>query len=337
MKNLTSFVTSIALLSVIGCAGGGPDPMAKEIRSPKSPPAVPRPIADPISPELRGKAKLAIEDALQSSDPILRANAIEAIQNTIGKEGADQILRGLNDREGVVRFASAMAAGTLQLAPAKPVLWEMASADGDASVRVAARYGLHRLGEVRLSHDLEKFAIDTDRWVRANTAMVLGRLGEKSALNVLRAMSRDREREVRLQAFEAMWRLGDEEGLENLVASSISQDPSDQIVATLALAEPRDPRVSGSVYSNLTSDYDETRLAAARAVGILGSDGGYTIAMNATRAVSPRAKAMAALALGAIGRSDAQPALTRLLGDQDPNVKLAAATAILQLKPPKAE
>src|SRR5437868_1352948 len=86
MKQLISIMSSIALLSVIGCAGGGPDPMAKEIRSPKAPPSAPKPIAEPISPELRGKAKLAIEDALESSDPILRANAIEAIQNTIGNE-----------------------------------------------------------------------------------------------------------------------------------------------------------------------------------------------------------------------------------------------------------
>ncbi|MBC8105467.1 MAG: HEAT repeat domain-containing protein [Anaerolineae bacterium] len=335
MKQLISLITAIALLSLIGCAGGGPDPMAKEIRPPKAPPSVPKPIAEPINPELRGKAKLVIEDSLKSSDPILRANSIEALQNTIGKEGADQIMRGLNDREAVVRFASAMAAGTLQLAPAKPVLLEMAQGDGDASVRVATRYALHRMGDVRLSHDLEKFAIDTDKWVRANTAMVLGRLGEKSALNVLRTMMQDREPVVRLQVFEAMWRLGDDDGLERLIGSSISQAPDDQIIATLALAEPRNEKVSGVIYSKLVSDYPETELAAARAMGMLGSDAGYTIAMNATRDADPRRRVMAAMALGAIGRSDAQPALTRLLGDQNPNVKLAAATAILQLKPPR--
>lgn len=336
MKKLTAMIASIALLSAIGCAGSGPDPMAKEIRSPKAPPAVPKPIAEPISPELRGRAKLVIEDSLKSTDPILRANAIEAIQRTIGVEGADHIQRGLNDRESVVRFSSAMAVGALQLKPAKPTVWEMAQGDGDASVRVAARYALHRMGDVRLSHDLEKYAIDTDKWVRANTAMVLGRLGEKSALNVLRTMTKDRQREVRLQVFEAMWRLGDEEGLENLVASSYSQDPSDQIIATIALAEPRNDKVSGVIYGKLVSDYPETELAAARGMGMLGSDAGYTIAMNATRDTDPRRRVMAAMALGAIGRSDAQPALTRLLGDQDPNVKLASATAILQLKPPGA-
>ncbi|CAN5411783.1 hypothetical protein BH09PLA1_BH09PLA1_36560 [soil metagenome] len=336
MKPLISLVASIALLSVAGCPGPNvQDPMAKEIRAPKAPPAPPRPIAEPISPELRGKAKLAIDDMLRSSDPILRANAIEAIQNTIGKEAAGQVVQGLSDPEPVVRFASTMAAGTLQLAEAKPALWDMAQTDTDTSVRVAARFALHRLGDTRLSHDLEKFAVDTDKWVRANTAMVLGQLGEKSALNILKAMVSDRESVVRLQVSEAMWRLGDREGMENLVALSLSQAPDDQIIATLALVQPRNQDVSGVVYSKLVSDYPEASLAAARAMGILGSDSGYTIAMNATRAVDPRARAMAALALGAIGRSDAQPALTRLLGDQNPNVKLSAATAILQLKQPR--
>jgi HEAT repeat protein len=41
---------------------------------------------------------------------------------------------------------------------------------------------------------------------------------------------------------------------------------------------------------------------------------------------------MAALALGDIGRSDAQDELKSLLKDRDPGVRLAAATAVLQLK-----
>jgi HEAT repeat protein len=327
-----------ALLLLTGCPGTGNnsiDPMAKEIRAPKPPPAVPKPINEPINPELRSRAKLVIDEMLASNDPILRANAIEAIQNTIGPEGAESIKRGLNDQQAVVRFAAAMACGTLQLPDTHDTLWEMANADDDPGVRVAARFALHRLGDKRLSHDLEKTAIDVNTSVRANTAMVLGRLGEPSALNVLKTMLNDREHVVRLQVFESMWRLGDKQGLENLVAGSMSQAPDDQIIATLALAEPRDKGVSGPIYSNLTSNYTEVALAAARAMGMLGEDVGYTVAMNGTRSVDPRVKVMSALALGAIGRSDAQPALARLLGDENPNVKLATATAILQLKPPR--
>lgn len=326
---------SICLI-LTGCPGPNSiDPMAKEIRAPKAPPPVPKPIKEPINEELRVRAKAVIDESLASNDAFIRANALEAIQNTVGANGAASIKLALNDPESVVRFAAAMASGTLQLPQTKDTLWEIANADTDPNVRVAARFGLHRLGDKRLSHELEKTAIDVNKAVRANTAMVLGRLGEPSALNVLRAMMSDRERAVRIQVFEAMWRLGDEQGLENLVASSVSRAPDDQIIATLAMAEPKDQRVTGPVFSNLTSDYEETRLAAARAMGMLGSDDGYTIAQNGTRSPDPRIKVMAAMALGAIGRSDAQPSLTRLLGDQNPNVKLAAATAILQLKPPR--
>jgi HEAT repeat protein len=337
---MTVVVSTMSLATLAGCPGPGNnniDPMAKEIRAPKAPPPAPKQINEPINEELRVRAKAVIDESLASNDPIIRANALEAIQNTIGKQGAESIKQGLNDPEAVVRFAAAMAAGTVQIPQTRDTLWEMANADNDGSVRVAARYGLHRLGDKRLSHDLEKTAIDVNKAVRANTAMVLGRLGEPSALNVLRAMMNDRERLVRIQVFEAMWRLGDEKALENLIASSMSGAPDDQIIATIAMAEPKDGRVAGPVYSNLTSDYEETRLAAARAMGMLGHDDGYAIAQSGSRSPDPRIKVMSALALGAIGRSDAQPSLTRLLGDQNPNVKLAAATAILQLKPPKGE
>jgi len=41
---------------------------------------------------------------------------------------------------------------------------------------------------------------------------------------------------------------------------------------------------------------------------------------------------LAALAFGDIGRTDAQPILAQLLHDPDRPVRLAAATAILELK-----
>jgi hypothetical protein len=45
----------------------------------------------------------------------------------------------------------------------------------------------------------------------------------------------------------------------------------------------------------------------------------------------PRQRALAALAMGAIGRSDLQPYLAPLLKDSDTYVKICAASGILQL------
>jgi HEAT repeat protein len=58
--------------------------------------------------------------------------------------------------------------------------------------------------------------------------------------------------------------------------------------------------------------------------------------MEYVKSDAPRQRFLAAIALGTIGRSDAQSSLAPLLQDEDARVRLAAATAILQLKPPTA-
>jgi HEAT repeat protein len=137
---------------------------------------------------------------------------------------------------------------------------------------------------------------------------------------------------VRLQAAESLWRLGDQQGLEALVSASLSKFPDDQMLAILALAEPRDQRVLGHIQGQLTNDYDEVSLIAARAAGMLGSDDGYGVALKGARSADPRQRMLAALAFGAIGRSDSQSSLSVLLRDVNQDVRIAAATAILQLK-----
>jgi HEAT repeat protein len=163
--------------------------------------------------------------------------------------------------------------------------------------------------------------------------MVLGLLGEQTAVRVLRPMQRDAEPAVRLQVAEALWRLGDDDGLKMLVASAQSRFTDDQMIAVLSLAAPKDRRVMGHLRSSLTADYPEICLVAARAMGILGSDAGYAIAAEGAKSKDPRQRLLAAQALGAIGRTDAQGLLSDLLKDREStDVRLSAAQAILQLK-----
>ena len=265
------------------------------------------------------------------SDPVLRANAIEAMQDTLGNDAADSIIKALDDPEPLVRFAAAMATGRLRLKQADERLVALAD-EPDVNCKVAARFALHRLGDTHRSHDFETYARYPDRSVRANVAMALGLLGEPTALRVLRQMTSDTDPNVRLQAAEGMWRLGDADGLDTLVVGTVSEYPDDQIVSLLALAEPRDARVAGHLKARLTSEAPEVALAAARALGMVGSDAGYAIAIKGAKSGDVRQKALGTLALGEIGRSDAQSTLAPMLKDADPNVRLAAAKAILQLK-----
>ncbi len=168
--------------------------------------------------------------------------------------------------------------------------------------------------------------------VRCNAAFALGRLGEKSALRILRVALRDPSPVVRLQVAEAMWRLGDEDGLKMLAAAALNRSPDNEITAIAALAGPRDARVIEHVRTGKDSDYLEVTLVTARALGMLGSDELYVPAMDAVKSKDDRQRYLAALALGAIGRADAQDALAGLLKDASSDVRVAAAAGILMLK-----
>jgi HEAT repeat protein len=319
-----------SLASTFGCNSNKPGGQ-KLTNQPNPPAPVPPRRNVALNPSLRDAAVREIEQAAKSNDPVLRANAVEAAQRGMHEDAKQIVMSGLNDEDPLVRFAAAMAAGELWLTDAMPRLYQMGF-DPDRSVQVAVRFALHRMGDTRYSHDLEVYATDSDPQVRANTAMALGLLGEPSALKILRGMENDTNAAVRIQVAEARWRLGDEEGLDSLVAGTVSAFPDDQIVSILALAATHDSRVKEHIEGKLTSDYNEIALAAARAMGQLGSDAGYGVAMNGAKSVDPRLKGMAAMALGDIGRRDAQDQLGRLLKDSDKNVRLAAATAILELK-----
>jgi HEAT repeat protein len=100
----------------------------------------------------------------------------------------------------------------------------------------------------------------------------------------------------------------------------------------MGLASAGDMRVIEHLRGALTSDYEAISLVAARAMGKLGSDEGYGVALRGAKSNDPKIRLLAALALGAIGRPDAQDVLATLLRDPNPDLRLAAAAAILELK-----
>ena len=331
---LSRSLLALALIcSLAGCgSSGGKKHPYRGYRPPKPPPAAPPRQDVPVDPALQSTARQELSTAAVSNKPLIRAHAIEAMRDSIGAEAADVIIKGLTDNDAVVRFAASMAAGELRLAQAHDALLVL-SDDSDPSVRVGAKFALHRIGDVRQSHDLEATARDPSPRTRGNTALALGLLGEPSGARILAPMLFDPSAAVRLQAAESLWRLGDARGLESVIASSLSKFPDDRMLAVLALAAPRDRRVLGHVQGELTDDYDEVSLIAARAAGMLGSDDGYGVALKGAHSTDPRQRLLAALALGAIGRSDSQTILSILLRDSDQDVRIAASTALLQLKP----
>lgn len=320
-----------------GAGNGEGKPQGRMPNLPHEAPQAPPPSDVPLDPALAAAADRELTQALTATDPILRVHALEGLRQSGATRHTKDFLVALNDHEARVRFAAAIAVGELRLQEAHEALLAIAD-DPSENVRVAVRFALHRIGDKRLSHDLEKMAVDANPLVRGNTALVLGLLGEPSALALLRVLRTDSNPAVRQNASEAMWRLGDEDGMRDLIGLTVSRYSDDEAFGYMALAWPRNTRIRQHVRAGLASeDWPEVSLIAARAMGLLGSDEGYVIAKKGAANADSRQRVLAAWAFGAIGRSDAQDILRKLLADPEPDVRIAAATAILQLKPPDPE
>jgi HEAT repeat protein len=318
-----------------GCGGQGAKPdlaTGRGLPPPKLPPAYPPSKDVPIDEGLRAKADAELARALGDANPNVRAHALEATAAVAGKEHARQIEALLSDKDPLVRYAACLAVGDLKLKEAEPKLLGMID-DPDAGVRVVVRYALHRIGYYKYSHDLEEMAKDPQANVRGTAAMVLGMIGDPSALNVLRPMRHDFSAPVRQQVAVSMWRLGSDQGMKDLIGLTVSPYQDDKKVVILGLAQPRNRNVIQHIRINLTDDAPEVCLVAARAMGMLGCDEGYGVATRGARSEDPRQRVLAALALGAIGRSDSQEVLRELLADANADVRVAAAEGVLELKP----
>jgi HEAT repeat protein len=298
--------------------------------------------------DLKARALLGLKDgACYPHDPIVRAQAIEAL----GQVAPDQVviyaLEALRDPHPAVRFAACMALGTVKYAEAQDLL-RLRLEDENGSVQAAAIFALHRLGDTSHTSLLaDKLLRDPDVHVRRNAALVLGELGEPGSVRLLKHAARDRDESVMLQATESMAILGDGKARQQLAIQAYDGAGHRQALALLAMGRTQDPRFLSVLELQLREGpHLETKLAAARALGQFGRDDGLKLALKNLDFNKPgkslpedppetqlmRIRSMAALALGAIGDRAALPALRkRLEAQDDPRVQLAAAKAILEI------
>jgi len=300
-------------------------------------------------------------------NPVVRVEAVEALKGSAGAEGLPWIRSALLDDHPAVRFAACVAVGEVRDAGAEAGVAKGLK-DADAAVRVAALFARHRLGHTQRTGDLAGYLLnDPDATVRRNAALVLGLLGERGAVKILAKGMKDADGGVRDHALEAMARLGNPEARQELTFMTGAGVGSDEVFAINALTATGDPAYAETFHYKLaTATHLETRLAAARGLGLLHSDGrtsrpgvrrrdrggsvredpGFEVAMRALRQGPPRrddpqdpvegqalrTQQLAAAALGAIGRADALPALTEVMEkSDDPRVQVSAARAILDV------
>ncbi|TVQ30901.1 MAG: HEAT repeat domain-containing protein [Phycisphaeraceae bacterium] len=301
---------------------------------------------DPLKrSELRERAFEMLLDAAASNDPLLRANAIEALQIAPGR--VEPLVRSaLHDDNIGVRYAAAMTVGKLQLHESAPFVEPLLN-DPDRRVRAGAIFALHQTtGKVDPS-PLAAMLEDRDPQIRALGAFVLGEMGDASAIPMLREAAKARvataplsqTRLMRLQIAEALVKLGDLDALETIRAALYPSRPEDLEATALAvqiIGQVGDRRsIDQLIYLTAMRGEDrmpaEVRLAAASSLAQLGLPQGAFIAREFLDNTLPALRAQAAYVLGETGGTENLGKLNELMQDRTGIVSVTAASSVLRI------
>lgn len=276
----------------------------------------------------------------------VRAYAVEAMQEVGGEKMRPWIRKAVLDESPAVRFAATMALGALGDRLGRDAVGKLANA-GPPSDRIASIYYAHRMGDKSRTHLLAQYLLDNgDPATRRHAAFVLGRLGEPGAIKLLARAMKDSDAGVRANAVESMAMLGSSEAESTLAGDCFGGAGAQETLGVLALGGLAKKKHRGVFIDRLAkAEHLETRLAAARALGMIGDRSGYDLAVESldfeprddddddpawNRRI--RVREMAALALGDIGDRRALPKLSEMLESaSDPRLQIAAAKAILQI------
>ncbi|MHC4447086.1 MAG: HEAT repeat domain-containing protein [Planctomycetota bacterium] len=304
------------------------------------------PTAEAVEGDLRDAALALLRQAADSSNALLRANAIEALHHA--PDQLEPIVRqALLDENRGVRFVAAMTIGRLRMESIAHLL-EPLLRDESQSVRAAAIYGLRACGYPADLNPLAEMIRSDDPEVKANAAMVLGELGNASAVPMiqeavgkgLHGVPAARAKIVELQLAEALVKLGVRSELEVIRAALFTPVEQGELTALACQMCGRlnDRRVVPDLLrlalrTGERSQPAEVRLAATLAVAQI-EPGQAPLEVPRGYVGSDRyeVRAQAALTLGGIGDPATLPTLTSLLSDENPLVQVAAAGAILQIQ-----
>jgi len=300
--------------------------------------------------QFRQEAVTVLKDAALSDDPYLTSNAIEAISESSAQDAAIAIEKNLDTGNRAVTFAALVGLGTLRKTDMID-RFRSAAGDPDPNVRIAAIYALQRCGDSSRMGDLGRLlTADPQATVRANAAFVLGRMGDPEAAKLLRAaLAREKDELARRGILEALATLKDKRGVNSLIAYGYSADPGQATAGLGALGNARCTEAEGLFLDRLhRAEAPEVRLQAARGLGRIGYRGYDATEMldlaaahlfyRTTSVKDPnepadlqirRVRALAALALEAIGSPDALKPLREAFDapGQNPYVRVAVARA----------
>lgn len=296
------------------------------------------------------KALSIASQMADSSDPFLRANAIEALQ-PVPERVLLLVQKGLNDPATVVRFASLVTIGKLKFDSLGSQTVKYFD-DPSLNVQVAAIYAAHETGQNAPLSKLSHFISSQYPSVRRNAALILRLLGDPSAIPMIIDLATRRTRKstpqqlalARIDAAQTVVELGDESEIEVIRAAAYSGYPEVRVIAILALGQLEDrimqPAVEQIMRHGMPEQAPEVSLAAAQALADMGDSSGLPLMLKyaQTQAIefdgnkypTTALRAQAAAGLGYLKAPQAAQMLAKLLDDPAPQVRIAAAAEIIK-------
>ncbi|MBU1260147.1 MAG: HEAT repeat domain-containing protein [Planctomycetes bacterium] len=284
-------------------------------------------------------AEKIVLNGMESPDARIRANAIEVVASGQKIEIMPKVVELLNDADMPVRFAAAVAIGDMRYKAGEKKLVQMLK-DSDLNVVIAAAYALCKLGNQEYLAMIESAAGTDDQTVKANAAMLLGKLKSKSSLPLLYKLKDDPDASdiVAFNAVEAIARIGDDKIYSKIWTMLISVYADDRYIGVQAMGALGGVKGANAIITLLDDDVVEVRLAAAEELGMLGEASGQIVVLEylnspeaAEKETVERRNTLAALAIGQIGTESLTAHLPKLLKNDSPFVRLAAAKSVFIL------
>ena len=305
--------------------------------------AVLGPLRWPVSRNaLETRMQGVLAQAVQDADPDIRCNALETLSYSRGPDSAAAIRQALLDPIPAVRFAAAVAAGTIKDTGAREQL-EILLQDSNTSVRLAAGFALERIGDRRFKAWYDKVLMGDDKMLAGQACMLLGKLGNTpqrtdSKAKLWRVMyKKDQAPVVRLQAAEALARLGDPKILRKLLVYAGSGYADDRLIAISGLEYCGGPEAYAMLTVLADDPQIEVRLAAIRALGKRADEKDRNLVRKSVRYTDPqgdaiattRVRGLAVLALGRVGKPRDAALLYEAMADDNARVRVSAARATI--------
>lgn len=276
---------------------------------------------------LRELATATLGQALASPSAKMKIAAIEAIERIEIHSLTDQVAERMGDDDD--RVAAAAAVAVLRGMPGAPQVADDLLRSENAEARRIAVDGVGRKVGKLAATDLVKAADDSDPRVRRAAIRWLGMIKEVDAVEVLTRRLRDPDDSVRAASASALARIG----IGNLAAFAKQALADRSLAVRLAGIELLAAAKADTDLVVLTDDKDAMiGLQAAIALKSKRPELADKAVARAIAADEWTIRAGAAnLLVTAVGRDAARPYATKLAGDSELGVRLAAARVLAQL------